>query len=134
MLALADIVGSAGAIANGGYKSVNMAGAAVITAVANAVGTSDFPFVFGGDGAGMGVPPDWAALAQQALASSVVFVREELGLSLRAPMIPVGFVRARGLEVRVARFALSSHVTYAMFSWRRTRVGRTGDEARSFHP
>jgi hypothetical protein len=116
VLGLADIVGSAGAIAVGSYKSVNMAGAAVITAVANAAGTSDFPFVFGGDGASFAVPSDWAVRAREALAASAVFVREELGLSLRAAMVPVASVRAHGLDVRVARFAPSSHVTYAMFS------------------
>jgi hypothetical protein len=116
VLGLADIVGSAGAIAAGSYKSVNMAGAAVITAVANAIGTPDFPFVFGGDGASMAVPPDRAVRARKALASSIVFVREELGLSLRAAMVPVAFVRAQGLDVRVARFAPSSHVAYAMFA------------------
>jgi Protein of unknown function (DUF3095) len=49
MLGLADIAGSTGMIAAGGHKSVNMAGASVVTAVANAVGTPEFPFVFGGD-------------------------------------------------------------------------------------
>jgi Protein of unknown function (DUF3095) len=46
-LGLADIVGSTSVIAAGRYKAVNMAGASVITAVANAVGTPEFPFVFG---------------------------------------------------------------------------------------
>jgi len=116
VLGLADIVGSTKAIATGSYKSVNMAGASVITAVANAVGTPDFPFVFGGDGANFAVPPHWAALAREALAACMVYVREELGLSLRAALVPVSAVRDQGLDVRVARFAPSQHVTYAMFS------------------
>jgi Protein of unknown function (DUF3095) len=115
-LGLADIVGSTGAIAAGRYKSVNMAGASVITAVANAVGTPDFPFVFGGDGACFAVPPDWAARAREALAATIVYVHEELGLSLRAAMVPVSTSRAQGLDVRIARFAPSSNVAYAMFS------------------
>jgi hypothetical protein len=110
------IINSADAIAAGAFKSVNMAGASVITAVANAIGTSDFPFVFGGDGATFAVSPNWTARAQEALASSIVFVREELGLSLRAAMVTVAAVRAQGLDVRVARLAPSSHVTYAVFS------------------
>jgi hypothetical protein len=116
MLGLADIVGSTGVIGAGGYKSVNMAGASVITAVANAVGTPEFPFVFGGDGASFAVPPDWAARAREALAATIVYVHDELALSLRAAMVPVSTIRAQGLDVRIARFAPSSNVTYAMFS------------------
>jgi Protein of unknown function (DUF3095) len=115
-LGLADIVGSTGVIAAGGYKSVNMAGASVITAVANALGTPEFPFVFGGDGAAFAVPPDWAARAREALAVTIVYVRDELALSLRAAMVPVSAIRAQRLDVCVARFAPSSNVTYAMFS------------------
>jgi Protein of unknown function (DUF3095) len=115
-LGLADVVGSTGAIAAGGYKAVNMAGAAVIGAVANALGTREFPFVFGGDGASFAVAPDGEARARTALAASITYASEELGLSLRAAMVPVASVRAAGLDVRVARFAPSPHVSYAMFS------------------
>src|SRR6187402_2514929 len=46
---VADIVESTKAIANQRYKAVNMAGASVIAAVANALEGREFPFVFGGD-------------------------------------------------------------------------------------
>jgi hypothetical protein len=115
-LGLSDIVGSTAAIEAGGYKAVNMAGASIITAVANAIGTPDFPFVFGGDGASFAVPPASSKLAEGALAAAVVYVREELGLTLRAAMVPLAAIRAQGLDVRIARFAASSNVSYAMFS------------------
>ncbi|HUZ74565.1 MAG TPA: DUF3095 domain-containing protein [Stellaceae bacterium] len=115
-LGLADIVGSTEAIAAGGYKAVNMAGAAVISAVANALGTRQFPFVFGGDGASFAVAPDGVERARAALAAAIAYAREELALSLRAAMVPVASVRAAGLDARVARFAPSPNVTYAMFS------------------
>jgi len=44
---IADIVQSTKAIAEARYKAVNMAGAAVIAAVTNALGHQDFPFVTG---------------------------------------------------------------------------------------
>jgi hypothetical protein len=116
VIGLADIVSSTQAIAAGGYKAVNMAGASVITAVANAIGTPDFPFVFGGDGASFAVPPDCAARAQEALAASIVYVRDELALALRAAMVSVSSIREHGLDVRIARFAPSPDVSYAMFS------------------
>ena len=55
---VADIVESTKAIAAQRYKAVNMAGAAVIASVTNALEGREFPFVFGGDGASFAVAPD----------------------------------------------------------------------------
>jgi Protein of unknown function (DUF3095) len=115
-LGVADVVGSTEAIRAGGYKDVNMAGAAVIAAVKNALAGRDLPFVFGGDGASFAVAGEDAAAAGQALAATVAWVGDELGLSLRAAMIPVAAVRAAGHDVRIARFAASAQVSYAMFA------------------
>src|SRR5438045_5745514 len=57
-IGVADIVESTRAIAQARYKAVNMAGAAGIPAVTNALGGRGFPFVFGGDGASFSVSPD----------------------------------------------------------------------------
>lgn len=116
VLGLADVVSSTAAIAAGGYKSVNIAGASVIAAVANALGTHDFPFVFGGDGASFAVPENRANVAREALAATIVYAREELAMSLRAAMVPVAAIRDEGLDVRIARYAPSRNVSYAMFS------------------
>jgi hypothetical protein len=116
LLGLADVRSSTAAIARGGYKSVNMAGASVVAAVGNALGAHDFPFVFGGDGASFAVPPEGAAASREALAASIVYAGEELAMSLRAALLPVSAVREAGLDVRVARFAPSPDVRYAMFS------------------
>ena len=66
---VADIVESTKAIANQRYKAVNMAGAAVIAAVTNALDGREFPFVFGGDGASFAVSPGDLARARDALAA-----------------------------------------------------------------
>src|SRR3954447_13159395 len=58
VIGVADIVEATKAIAEKRYKAVNMAGAAVIAAVANALGGREFPFVFGGDGASFAVSPN----------------------------------------------------------------------------
>jgi hypothetical protein len=113
-LGLADVVASTAAIRAGRYKAVNMAGAAVISGVMNAIGSRTFPFVFGGDGASFVVSPDGREAAAEALAATVVFAREELGLALRAAMVPVADIRAAGQDLTVARFAPSVHVSYAM--------------------
>src|ERR1700709_2925378 len=57
-IGIADIVESTKAIAEQRYKAVNMAGAAVIASVTNALEGREFPFVFGGDGASFAVAPD----------------------------------------------------------------------------
>jgi Protein of unknown function (DUF3095) len=116
MLGLADVVQSTKAIRENRYKAVNMAGAAVIAAMANALGGHDFPFVFGGDGASFAVPPADSALARTALAATAAWVRDELDLTLRVALIPVREVRQHGLAVDIARFAPSPDVSYAMFS------------------
>src|SRR6266542_3264797 len=64
---MADIVESTRAIANQRYKAVNMAGAAVIAAVTNALEVREFPFVFGGDGASFAVAPSDLEAARAAL-------------------------------------------------------------------
>src|SRR5271165_2791208 len=116
VLGLADVVQSTQAIQENRYKAVNMAGAAVIAAVANALGNRDFPFVFGGDGASFAVPPADGATARRALAETAAWVRDELNLALRVALIPVGEVHQHGFAVNVARFAPSPNLAYAMFS------------------
>ncbi|MDQ0321481.1 hypothetical protein QO002_003619 [Pararhizobium capsulatum DSM 1112] len=115
-LATADIVNSTGAIETGRYKAVNMAGASVISAILNAIGQHDLPFVFGGDGALVAVPPTAVAIAREALAAVQNWVQEELDLTLRAALVPVIDIHRAGLDVRVARFQVSPGASYAMFS------------------
>ncbi len=55
-IGIADIVQSTKAIRENRYRSVNMAGAAVIAALKNSLDGSDIPYVFGGDGASFAVP------------------------------------------------------------------------------
>ncbi len=115
-LAIADVIGSTQAIEAGRYKAVNMAGAAVIAAVSNALGQAPFPFAFGGDGASFVVPPESAEAALAALAATATLVHEEFGFDLRIAAVPIAAIRAAGLDVRVARFAASPDVSYAMFA------------------
>jgi hypothetical protein len=116
VIGVADIVESTKAIAAQRYKAVNMAGAAVIAAITNALEGREFPFVFGGDGAGFAVSAEDVDLAREALAATATWVREDLDLIMRVAQVPVSAVRAQGLDVRVARFGPSPHVAYAMFS------------------
>ena len=113
---VADIVESTKAIAAQRYKAVNMAGAAVIAAVTNALQGREFPFVFGGDGASFAVSPDDLDRTRDALAATASWVGDDLDLVMRVALVPVGAIRAQGFDVRVARFGPSANLSYAMFS------------------
>lgn len=115
-LALGDIVSSGQAIAAGKYKMVNMAAAALITAVTNALGQPDLPFSFGGDGAAIAVPPEGIAAATAALAAVARWIDEDLGLTMRVALVPLSEVRAAGQDVRVARLQASPDTAFAMFA------------------
>ena len=129
-IGVADIVESTKAIAQARYKAVNMAGAAVIAAVTNALEGREFPFVFGGDGASFAVSPGDLAAAREALAATATWVRDDLNLAMRVALVPVAAVRAQGLDVRVARFGPSAEFVLCDVFRRRSRLGGDGDEAR----
>src|SRR6201994_2356176 len=98
-IGVADIVGSTKAIAQARYKAVNMAGAAVIAAVTNALEGREFPFVFGGDGASFAVAPDDLDRAREALAATATWVKEDLDLVMRLALVPVGAIGGQGADV-----------------------------------
>jgi hypothetical protein len=128
-IGVADIVESTRAIAEARYKAVNMAGAAVIAAVTNALDGHEFPFVFGGDGASFAVSPEDLDRAREALAATASWVKDDLDLAMRVALVPVAAIRAQGLDVRVARFGPSANLSYAMFSggglgWAETAMKR----------
>lgn len=116
LVGVADVVKSTAALQAGRYKAVNMAGAAVVGAVRNALASFSFPFVFGGDGALIAVPAEAGERAASAMAATARYVEEELQLELRVGMMPVAAIRAAGQDLRVARYAASAQAVYAMFS------------------
>ncbi|MGE3626352.1 MAG: DUF3095 domain-containing protein, partial [Hyphomicrobiales bacterium] len=116
VIGVTDVVGSTSAIHAGGYKAVNMAGAAAISAMMNALNGVEFPFAFGGDGSHFAVPPEHGATARDVLARTALWAQDGLGLELRAGATTVGAARAAGHEALVAWHAPSPHVRYAMFT------------------
>lgn len=104
VLAQTDVVTSTQAVADGRYKAVNVAGSAAISAVMNALGTRHFPFAFGGDGCVFALPGEDAAAARTALAATAAWVRDALGLELRAAVVDVDVLRSEGRDVAVALF------------------------------
>lgn len=115
-VALSDVVASGQAITAGRYKAVNMSAAAAITSVLNAAGRRDLPYVFGGDGAAIAVPPEAAEAARHGLSAAATWVAEEMGLTMRVAMVPEAAIRAAGFDLRVARMRTSDDVAFALFA------------------
>jgi len=113
---IADVQGSTRAIEEGRYKDVNMVGAASITAVLNTCGGIEVPFVFGGDGGTVVVPGSQREAAGDALIGLQEISRATFGLLLRVGAIPVADLRAKGTDVRVRKYQLSSGNYLAMFA------------------
>lgn len=123
VLVVTDVRNSTRAIAEGRYKEVNLVGAASIACAVNTFGTPRLPYVFGGDGALLLIPPARLGRVTAALNRLAWLAQDELGLSLRAAAVSVEELVRRGFDVRVAKYALSADVHLAMFA------GRGVDEA-----
>jgi hypothetical protein len=94
---------------------VNLAGAATISATANALDGDLVLFMFSGDGARFAIPPQHQDLARQALASVRAWASRDLDLDLRVGMVDVSTMRAAGFDIRAALWRASEDVRYALF-------------------
>jgi hypothetical protein len=115
-VAVTDVEGSTLAVRQGRYKDVNVLGASSIVSVLNIARPLEIPFVFGGDGASLCVPPSLVEKTREALRATRRLAREEFRLSLRAGMVPVRFIHDHGFQVRVARCRTSAKYIQAAFS------------------
>ncbi|MEM7634100.1 MAG: DUF3095 family protein [Pseudomonadota bacterium] len=113
---ISDVVNSTGAIERGEYKSVNMVGAASIVAILNGCAGIDVPFMFGGDGGVVAVPPGAVRAARTRLGALQDQCEPLFGLTLRAAAIPVHELRGAGVDVQVRKFQLSGNNHLAMFA------------------
>ncbi|MEP0546238.1 MAG: DUF3095 domain-containing protein [Rhodothermales bacterium] len=113
---ITDVRGSTAAVAAGRYRAVNYAGAASITALLNVAGDLALPFVFGGDGATLLLPPRLAATVPPILRAVQRVVAADLGLDLRAGIVPVADLYRRGARLTVLKHAVSPNYDQAMFS------------------
>ncbi len=116
LIALSDVRGSTKAIEAGRYREVNAVAAANIAAMLNAMAGVDIPFVFGGDGATICLPPSKRAAAEDALLATRDLARESFKLELRIGVVPVRDVLAAGYTLRVARQHVSENFQQAVFN------------------
>lgn len=115
VLVVTDIVDSTVAIANGKHKTVNFVAAMAIGALKNLCAPVAVPFLFGGDGSVVMVPPQHADAARLALARVRGFAQREFGLTLRVGQAPIGVLRQFGSEVLVGRFEPTPGNSFGVF-------------------
>lgn len=113
---MCDVRNSTAAVEAGCYKNVNTLGAAVITAMLNAAGDTDIPFIFEGDGAVLCVPSELLDAAHAALLQTQELARKAFNLDLRIATLPMAKIRAAGFSIRVARYRVSENYVQAMFA------------------
>ncbi len=114
---IADVSGSTLAIEAGRYKQVNLIGAACINAVLNVTERGRIPYVFGGDGATLLVPPQDLERCQKVLLGVRQLAENRFNLSLRVGVIPVAAIHNDGrFRVLVGKYQLSPRNLLATFT------------------
>jgi len=114
-LVVTDIVDSTMAIADGRHKTVNFVAAMVIAALKNLCAPESIPFLFGGDGVVVLVPPRHAGAARRELARVRGLAAREFDLQLRVGLASVGELRRHGSDVRVGRYEPSASNSFGVF-------------------
>ncbi len=110
-----DVRNSTIAVEEGRYKEVNFVAACGVSAVMNIDKQTDFPFVFGGDGATMLIPPESLEQAYDALRDTYYFALKEFGLELRIGAVPVMDILRRRTKVRIAKMKVGENFYQAVF-------------------
>lgn len=114
-LVVTDIVDSTAAIAGGQHKTVNFVAAMAIAALKNLCAPGSIPFLFGGDGAVIMVPPRHVSAARRELARVRGQAAREFGLRLRVGLAAVGTLRRHGSDVLVGRYEPSPGNSFGVF-------------------
>jgi hypothetical protein len=113
---LCDIQDSTKAIEAGRYRDVNAISGATIAAMLNIAPGTDLPFVFGGDGATILIPPPFLEKARGALVTTQTLAAEQFNLTLRIGIIPVKDILDVGYEFHVTKLRTSDNFNQAIIS------------------
>jgi len=115
-VATCDVRNSTQAVQAGNYKHVNTVGASAVTAMLNAAGALEIPFIFEGDGSAFCVPPELLEDAKAALVKTQEMAHGSFGLELRVATVPVAAIRESGHDILVARVRVSANYIQAAFA------------------
>lgn len=114
-LVVTDIVNSTGAVARGLHKTVNFVAAMSIAGLRNLCAPMRIPFLFGGDGAVVLVPPQNIAQARIVLARARAQAARDFDLTLRVGLASVEELRRFDCDVLVGRFEPTPGNSFGVF-------------------
>jgi len=114
-LVVTDIVDSTGAIAKGRHKTVNFVAAMGIAALRNLCAPNRIPFLFGGDGAVVMVPAEFATRARTELARVRGLAARDFELQIRVGLVAVSELRRLGRDVLVGRYEPTPGNSFGVF-------------------
>ena len=106
---ITDIQNSTQAIESGLYKEVNSVSTASIVALLNKVAPLKVPYVFGGDGTTLCIPPSRKNSVESALIATQQMAKKLFGLHLRVGMVPMSLILRDGHQLLVGKYQPSSH-------------------------
>jgi len=111
---VSDIKDSTKAIESGMYKKVNFVAALTIIGVLNIDKNSEFPYIFGGDGASLIIPPKLVDKTKNVLLETEKKAKEVFDLDLRIGIISVKEIEKRGSIIEIAKFKVSKDYSQAI--------------------
>lgn len=110
-----DIEASTRAIEEGKYREVNFVAACATTAVLNVDKNVEFPFVFGGDGATILIPPEYLDEASDVLRDTQKFAHEYFDMHIRIGSVPVIDILRSRHKIKIVKLKVSDSYFQAVF-------------------
>ena len=111
---VSDIKSSTKAIEEGKYKQVNFIAAITIIGILNINRELDFPYIFGGDGASLIIPPILLENSKKVLIEASKKAKETFGLELRIGVVSLKEIEKRGSFIEVTKFQVSKDYIQAI--------------------
>lgn len=111
---VSDIKDSTKAIEKGMYKQVNFVAALTIIGILNIDKEENFPYVFGGDGASLLIPPSLLEKSKKVLIEASKKAKEAFDLELRIGVINIKEIEKRGSFIEIAKLEITKDYTQAI--------------------
>ncbi|MDX2100525.1 MAG: DUF3095 family protein [Leptolyngbyaceae cyanobacterium bins.59] len=100
---MTDVVNSTQAIEAGQYKEVNIVAVLALTAIKNIDRSIQIPFLFGGDGVTMFVPPSIVGAVKDVLVANQRLAKDTFDFHLRCGVIPIRVLYQAEQVLKVAK-------------------------------
>lgn len=112
-VAVTDVKGSTKAIEAGRYKDINLLSASTIVGILNVTKGTEIPFIFGGDGATLLIPPRFLELTKKSLVSTKNLAQNIFNLELRVGIIPISKI-IESYPILISKLVISPNYNQAI--------------------